>query len=211
MPRNRVLPCSRSRWNAGTTSFSTCCTLRVSPPPAVLIALCRWKMSTRSIRSRHRLASRDSATAERMRLKSAAGSRTLVPTIALSGFKVRSTRPRFFSDSPLPVLHGGVEVVHPDLKRARHCPVLLRRCPAHHQSADSAATEAEQRNLHTRAAECAHFHGNPPLQTSKPTATANRCVLGWPAPCRWGTLARRPRMASITGIASHPGGNRRQQ
>jgi len=30
------------------------------------------------------------------------GNRTLVPTATLAGFKVLQTRPRFFSDSPLP-------------------------------------------------------------------------------------------------------------
>src|ERR1700758_5457813 len=62
-PRKRVLPCWRSRSNAGTTSPSTWRTLSASPPPVSVIALCRWKMSIRSSRSRARLPSSDFATA----------------------------------------------------------------------------------------------------------------------------------------------------
>ena len=88
MPRNRVLPCSRSVWNAGTTSSSTCCgaealaaavrgdgvvqvedvdVVHAEPPQA-------------AVQRR-----RDGAA---MRPNSAGGSRTLVPTIALAGFSV---------------------------------------------------------------------------------------------------------------------------
>ncbi len=66
------------------------------------MALCKWKTSTRSIPSRRRLASSDAATASPMRPKSEAGSRTLVLTIAFTGFSCLSVRPRFLSDSPLP-------------------------------------------------------------------------------------------------------------
>src|SRR5262245_55436018 len=71
-------------------------------PPVSVIALCRWKMSTRSRRSRARLPSSDFATASPMLPKSPLGSRTLVPTARLAGLSLCRTRPRFFSDSPLP-------------------------------------------------------------------------------------------------------------
>ena len=52
---------------------------------------------------RLRLASSDSATAAPMRPNSVDGIRTLVPTTTF-GFSFASTRPRFFSDSPLPYI-----------------------------------------------------------------------------------------------------------
>ena len=52
---------------------------------------------------RARLASSEAATAVPMRPNSADGMLTLVPTTT-SGFSFASTRPRFFSDSPLPYI-----------------------------------------------------------------------------------------------------------
>ena len=52
--------------------------------------------------SRTRLPSSDFATASAMPPKSRLGSRTLVPTATLAGLSLCRTRPRFFSDSPLP-------------------------------------------------------------------------------------------------------------
>ena len=52
---------------------------------------------------RFRLASSDSVTAAAMRPNAADGIRTLVPTTTF-GLSFASTRPRFFSNSPLPYI-----------------------------------------------------------------------------------------------------------
>lgn len=56
------------------------------------------------------------------------------------------------------VLHRGVEVVHAGGDRARDGALLVERIAAHHQPADRAAAEAQQRELHPGAPECSHFH-----------------------------------------------------
>src|SRR6516165_2416485 len=110
-------------------------------------------LSTRSSRSRARLPSSDFATASAMPPKSLLGSRTLVATVTLAGLSLCSTRPRFFSDSPLPYFTPA------SIARAT---VLVERIAAHHKSADRAAAEAQHRELHAGAPEQPQFHRVPP-------------------------------------------------
>ncbi len=56
------------------------------------------------------------------------------------------------------VLYRGVEVVHPGLERPGDSPFLLAGVAAHHQPADRAAAEAEDRDPHPRATEDPHLH-----------------------------------------------------
>src|SRR4029077_3264468 len=100
-------------------------------------------MSTRSRRSRARLPSSDFATASAMRPKSPLGSRTLVPTTTLAGLSVCRTRPRFFSDSPLPYCTAVFKVVHAGVDRPRDRALLVEWIAAHHEFADRAAAEPQ--------------------------------------------------------------------
>jgi hypothetical protein len=55
------------------------------------------------------------------------------------------------------VLHGGVEVVHAGGDRPRDGTLLAGRIAAHHKSVHCA--EAENRELHSRAAKDPQLHG----------------------------------------------------
>src|SRR5580693_7127724 len=111
-PRKRVLPCWRSRSNAGTTSPSTWRTLSASPPPVSVIALCRWKMSTRSRRSRARLPSSDFATASAIAAEVTGRQPDLGADDHVGRFELLQDAAEIHFRFAVAVLHRGVEVVH---------------------------------------------------------------------------------------------------
>ena len=57
------------------------------------------------------------------------------------------------------VLHRGIEIVDAGIQREADGPVLIGGRPAHHQAADGAAAEAENRKSQAGTAENACFHG----------------------------------------------------
>ncbi len=59
------------------------------------------------------------------------------------------------------VLHRGVEIVDAGLERAGDGALLVGRIAAHHEAADRAAAEAEDREPHPAAAEGAFVHATP--------------------------------------------------
>src|SRR5215510_15187820 len=58
----------------------------------------------------------------------------------------------------VPILDGGIEVNHAGFHCPRNGAFLIDRVATDHQSAHCTAAEAQQRNLHSTATECSHFH-----------------------------------------------------
>ena len=157
MPRKRVLPCWRSFSNAGTTSSSTVFPDSDSPPPLVVIALCRWKMSTCSRPMRcqaglQRFGDRGGDAAEIGGPDAHLGADDDV------GLQLRQHAAKVLLGLAVAVHRGGVEVVHTHFQCARDGAFLILRRAAHHQAAHRAATEAQDRNPQARSAKCPHFH-----------------------------------------------------
>src|SRR6516165_1790565 len=58
----------------------------------------------------------------------------------------------------VPILYGGIEVIHAGFQCPRNGAFLINRIATDHQSTHRTAAEAQERNLHSTATERSHFH-----------------------------------------------------
>jgi hypothetical protein len=130
-PKKPRLALLARRSNAGATSSSTCRTLSASPPP-VSITLCRWKMSTRSRRSRARLPSSDSHGVGNV-YEVSAWQPDLGANDHVGRFEALQHAAEILFRFAVAVLHRGVEVVHAGGDRPRNGALLVEWITAHHE------------------------------------------------------------------------------
>jgi hypothetical protein len=76
----------------------------------------------------------------------------------VSRFQLLQNAAKILFRFAIAVQHRGVEVVDPGGDRACDGTFLIGSIAAHHQSAHRAATEAEDREVHSRAAKDTHLH-----------------------------------------------------